>query len=58
MHEILIIGFFYVGDTQYAKIDDCQEYAYREASDILKKSKIPTFVIPGDNDINDCDDHE
>lgn len=48
----------HLGDTQYAKVDDCQEYAYREASDILKKSKIPTFVIPGDNDINDCDDHE
>ena len=65
------------------QVDDCEEYAYREASDILKKSPIPTFVLPvsrelsllflfhldvhelnsppslqGDNDINDCDDHE
>ncbi len=48
----------HLGDLQYAKVDDCQEYAYDEASYILKKSRIPTFVLPGDNDINDCDDHE
>ncbi|KAL7529485.1 hypothetical protein ACHAXR_004399, partial [Thalassiosira sp. AJA248-18] len=48
----------HLGDLQYAKVDDCKEYAYREARDIIKKSPIPTFVLPGDNDINDCDDIE
>jgi len=48
----------HLGDLQSAKKDECKEYAYREASNILKKSSIPTFVLPGDNDINDCDDHE
>ena len=48
----------HLGDLQSAKKDECKEYAYREASDILKKSTIPTFVLPGDNDINDCESHE
>ena len=46
----------HLGDLQYAKVDRCREYAYREAANILGKSRITTFVLPGDNDINDCDD--
>ena len=46
----------HLGDLQYARVDRCREYAYREAADILGKSRITTFVLPGDNDINDCDD--
>jgi len=49
---------FHLGDLQKVKLTDCQEYAYEEASAILKKIPIPTFVLPGDNDINDCDDHK
>ncbi|KAL9185605.1 hypothetical protein ACHAXT_003382 [Thalassiosira profunda] len=48
----------HLGDLQYAKVDDCEEYAYRSASKIMKRSPVPAFVLPGDNDINDCDDHE
>lgn len=36
----------HLGDLQYAG-DGCQEYAYQAASDILKQSTIPVFVIPG-----------
>jgi hypothetical protein len=36
----------HLGDLQYAP-DGCQEYGYQAASDILKQSKIPVFVIPG-----------
>lgn len=36
----------HLGDLQYAP-DGCQDYAYQAASDILKQSKIPVFVIPG-----------
>jgi len=50
------IGEFMVhlGDLQKARVDECQEYAYKSAADILKQSPVPTFVLPGDNDINDC----
>ena len=45
----------HLGDLQ-AEVDRCREYAYREAADILGESRVTTFVLPGDNDINDCDD--
>ena len=48
----------HLGDLQYAQEDHCEEWAYEIGSDILKKSRVPTFVLPGDNDMNDCDDHE
>jgi hypothetical protein len=44
----------HLGDLQYAVVDQCREGAYYEAKEILKKSRMPTFVLPGDNDINDC----
>ena len=44
----------HLGDLQYATVDQCREGAYYEAKEILKKSSMPTFVLPGDNDINDC----
>jgi len=47
----------HLGDLQDAA-DGCQESAYQAASAILKQSNIPVFVIPGDNDINDCADFE
>src|SRR6056300_1685324 len=37
----------HLGDLQDAQVDECQEYAYQTASDILKQSRIPVFVIPG-----------
>jgi len=49
---------FHLGDLQYAAEDNCEEWAYESASSIIKKSPIPTFVVPGDNDMNDCPDHE
>jgi len=37
----------HLGDWQYAKVDNCREGAYKEASAILKKSSIPVLVLPG-----------
>lgn len=37
----------HLGDLQDAQVDECQEYAYQAASDILKQSRLPVFVIPG-----------
>ena len=42
----------HLGDLQWAAVDKCREYVYEEASDILKRSKVPVFVLPGDNDMN------
>ena len=44
----------HLGDLQYAAVDKCREGAYDEARTIMEKSRIPTFILPGDNDINDC----
>jgi len=46
----------HLGDLQYAVADQCKEGAYDVASSILQKATMPTLVIPGDNDINDCPD--
>ena len=48
--EFLVhLGDIFVGDTQ------CEEYRYVESRDImLDNSVIPTFVVPGDNEWNDC----
>ncbi|KAL3816620.1 hypothetical protein ACHAXA_004802 [Cyclostephanos tholiformis] len=48
----------HLGDLQYAQEDYCEEWAYQAASGILMKCRVPTFVLPGDNDINDCEDIE
>ncbi len=48
----------HLGDLQNAQEDNCEEWAYQSASSILHKSRVPTFVLPGDNDINDCKDIE
>ena len=34
----------------------CQESIYEDVATILKLSEIPVFIIPGDNEWNDCDD--
>lgn len=47
----------HVGDLQYMYETECEEYAYIDAAGILKKSDAPVFVLPGDNDYNDCPDH-
>ncbi len=31
-------------------------WAYRSASNILHKPRVPAFVQPGDNNITDCND--
>lgn len=34
----------------------CDESVYLNVSNILKKSKVPVYIVPGDNEFNDCDD--
>jgi hypothetical protein len=48
----------HLGDLQYAEVDACREGAYDEAKQIMKKSRVPAFILPGDNDINDCNSME
>merc|ERR1712151_255102 len=47
----------HVGDFINHKIkvaDQCPEWRYKMVRDVLKKSPVKTFIIPGDNDWNDC----
>ena len=46
----------HLGDLQSARESNCEEGAYQSASNILRKSRVLTFVLPGDNDLNDCED--
>jgi hypothetical protein len=43
---------FHLGDLEFKKVDNCEEWAYQEASRILERSSVPVFVLPGDNDLN------
>ncbi|MBC8768568.1 hypothetical protein H4O18_11240 [Arenibacter sp. BSSL-BM3] len=35
---------------------DCDEDVYLDVADILKTFKVPTFIVLGDNEYNDCED--
>ncbi|MDY7395610.1 metallophosphoesterase [Aureibaculum sp. 2210JD6-5] len=47
----------HVGDIKKGA-DPCNEDVFKDVSAILKKIKIPTFIILGDNEYNDCDNSE
>ncbi|MEW5847837.1 MAG: metallophosphoesterase [Myxococcota bacterium] len=48
----------HVGDIQSDPGGDCDEEVYETVSDILKLSPRPVFIVPGDNEFNDCDNAE
>ena len=43
---------FHLGDLESRKTDNCEEWAYVAASQALLKTRVPVFVLPGDNDMN------
>ncbi|MDH5604461.1 MAG: hypothetical protein OEY51_10995 [Cyclobacteriaceae bacterium] len=45
----------HLGDIK-TSADSCNERRYQEVANILKQSDISLFIIPGDNEYNDCDD--
>jgi len=45
----------HLGDIK-TSADSCNERRYQEVANVLQKSSIPLFIIPGDNEYNDCDD--
>ena len=46
----------HLGDIFPGTLDPAPESAYVAAADILKRSKIPVFIVPGDNEWNDQKD--
>ena len=44
----------HVGDIKKGSLP-CDENVYNDVSTILKKIEVPTFIILGDNEYNDCD---
>lgn len=47
----------HVGDIKPGA-DACDETVYDDVSGLLKKFKVPTFVVLGDNEYNDCETPE
>jgi len=47
----------HVGDIKRGAVP-CEEPVYATVAGILAKSKLPMFIIPGDNEWNDCPDAE
>jgi hypothetical protein len=45
----------HVGDIKPGA-SECEEAVYQDVSEILKTFKVPTFIILGDNEYNDCTD--
>jgi len=48
---------FHVGDIKTGK-SPCDEEVYSKVAGYLKKLNVPTFIVPGDNEWNDCSDPE
>jgi hypothetical protein len=46
----------HLGNIQDASVTLCPEYAYEDASAVLKTSPAPVFMLPGENDWNNCPD--
>jgi hypothetical protein len=47
----------HVGDIKDG-ISPCDENVYKKVKGYLKKIKVPTFIVPGDNEWNDCENPE
>ena len=45
---------FHVGDIK-AGSDPCDEAVYQKVCGFLKKLDVPVFIVPGDNEWNDCE---
>ncbi|KAL7519983.1 hypothetical protein ACHAWX_004739 [Stephanocyclus meneghinianus] len=46
----------HLGNANGGSESACQEYGYERAANVLKKSPVPTLVIPGDKDWVTCDE--
>lgn len=44
----------HIGDIKAGK-DPCDKSVYQDVSSLLKQLTVPTFVVLGDNEYNDCD---
>ena len=55
IEELPLDGRFliHLGDIKNGSTP-CNESVYIKVSSMLRKSKLPTFIIPGDNEWNDC----
>jgi chitodextrinase len=47
--------FFHVGDIK-SQDDACVDSYYAQTSDIMVQLAVPSFIVPGDNEWNDCPD--
>jgi chitodextrinase len=47
--------FFHVGDIK-SQSEQCPEFYYQQTHDIMAQLAVPSFILPGDNEWNDCAD--
>lgn len=47
---------FHVGNLQDASTTLCQPSRYADVADLLKQAPVPTFVLPGEEDVSNCPD--
>jgi chitodextrinase len=55
-HNLMSPADFFVHVGDIMSQSGCHEPAYALASDIMSQLAVPTFVVPGDNEWNDCSD--
>jgi Calcineurin-like phosphoesterase len=48
----------HVGDIFFKRGNTCLEQDYIDVATMLKTSKVPVYIILGDNEYNDCPNHE
>jgi len=48
----------HLGDVGLARVTQCVRQEYIDASELFAKSNLPMFIIPGNNDWNDCPNPE
>jgi chitodextrinase len=47
--------FFHVGDIK-SQTTECPAFYYQQTFDIMAELAVPSFIVPGDNEWNDCGD--
>lgn len=48
----------HLGDWNANRPDACPSHIYRDFGDLMSDSSVPVYLVPGDNEYNDCPDPE
>ena len=48
----------HLGNIQNASLTNCEAERYEEVADVFMESPVPVFVLPGEEDWNNCPDQD